>query len=1205
MYKKLIYLFSVVLLLSLVSTSYGQVVIGNWENVMDGWVIDPCAPPGTTTSYSATGVTLNSNSLKVTVPVGDWNQAIRIPLDDEGLTDEFFDNDVFSLDITQIASEWTIIDPCDPNLGWSDIQVIINADSDSGPVWIELGADASQWNYAQGDSSRSCKWGYSGAKAQIDKDTVSTLDIIIVSNYDPNYTSGGVYYFDKARLESLSYLSVIGNFENVMDGWVPGWQGDPVLVFASTGVTLDDMSLSVDINDGYWCLSFNAPAVPVNLGGVTLTFDLTMIASEWPSQPWTKVGDKIALNSDGPDGWKEYSNLATVIDRNTGNPSSLDWGAWSGDAYRTYSLDISNYNITGATFFQISISMQGGEYAGSFYFDNVRLTSAGPAYNPKPANNQRKLDTDVNISWTPGLYADKHDVYFGTNKTKVDTADRSNPMGVLCEQDYGPNSYDPGELEIGKTYHWRIDEVNQAGPDPGLWKGNIWTFTTEYAPPGIVIGDWEDNMDGWLPHTGDPVLSYSTTGATLNDKSLKIEVGGDDWNWVILLPFTPEHLEYLKANDIISLDVTWVTSEWQGGAWAQVPSIAINAEGIGWNQVDPPTSDTSNPGSPGDWDPFDFGEIDTRTITWNYGDADINDVADIPEGGYCFLQIATQHDPSFGTGTYYFDNLRFLNSRVASNPEPADRETDVKTNPTLKWKSGSKAVKHDIYFGTDYDIVNDANRTSDPYSIRIKTNYDFNNIDIAGEVGILSFDTIYYWKIDEVNGTEIWPGSPWRFTTGHFLVVDDFESYNPNLTGTWTTSGNAAVSISTDRIHGGTQAMAYFYDNNDPPYYSEAYANTVGPNNLETDNDWTAQGVKALSLWFHGVPDLDGSFTEASGVYTIEADGRDIFGTSDGLHYGYKMVNILENLPASITARVFSVENTDPWAKAGVMFRSYLDPDSTNVAVVLTPGNGVSFQHRDIKGDETLDEETIDGNVAPHWVRLTFGFFGDAYSFRAEHAEDNDGTPGTWLQIGEDLPITALPADLYIGLCATSHTDRDMCTAVIDHVTMTGSISGDWQSQDIGIISNDPESMYVILQDGDSNAIVYHDDPNVTQTLDWTEWRIDLNDFTDVNLANVQRMYIGFGDWGVPTQSGSGTVYIDDIRLYPADCYLAELPDWPAHVDLVPDCSIDYLDLDVLVDSWLQSDPANNLYGDDTIDFSDIAELAKYWGEQEDLWPSW
>jgi len=183
-------------------------------------------------------------------------------------------------------------------------------------------------------------------------------------------------------LVSTGYGLVIGNFENPdsNDGWVPG-QDDATAILvsgSSTGVTRDHGSLQLTPdNTGFWDLQYNFPAVPLFLTNTKLQFDLTMIASEWPSQPWTEVAAKIALNSDGASGWKEWTNT-TAIDRNTGLQASLDWGAWAGDAAKTYTLDISDYDLTGATYLQLIISVQensGDLGVGHFYFDNIRLVT--------------------------------------------------------------------------------------------------------------------------------------------------------------------------------------------------------------------------------------------------------------------------------------------------------------------------------------------------------------------------------------------------------------------------------------------------------------------------------------------------------------------------------------------------------------------------------------------------------------------------------------------------------------------------------------------------------------------------------------------------------------------------------------------------------------------------------------------------------------
>jgi hypothetical protein len=87
------------------------------------------------------------------------------------------------------------------------------------------------------------------------------------------------------------------------------------------------------------------------------------------------------------------------------------------------------------------------------------------------------------LQWTPTYYAGSHDVYFGTNETLVTEADRQSPQYVGSFP-RGSESYDYGELSLGGTYYWRIDEVN----DTKLWKGHTWSFNVR---PCRRIEDFE------------------------------------------------------------------------------------------------------------------------------------------------------------------------------------------------------------------------------------------------------------------------------------------------------------------------------------------------------------------------------------------------------------------------------------------------------------------------------------------------------------------------------------------------------------------------------------------------------------------------------------------------------------------------------------------------------------------------------------------
>jgi hypothetical protein len=83
-----------------------------------------------------------------------------------------------------------------------------------------------------------------------------------------------------------------------------------------------------------------------------------------------------------------------------------------------------------------------------------------------------------------------------------------------------------------------------------------------------------------------------------------------------------------------------------------------------------------------------------------------------------------------------------------------------------------------------------------------------------------------------------------------------------------------------------------------------------------------------------------------------------------------------------------------------------------------------------------------------------------------------------------------------------------------------------------GISDNAAETLYVALN---GSAIVTNDNPDAVQVTTWTEWTIDLQAFADqgVNLANVNTISLGLGNKKNPVAGGSGTMYFDDIRLYP------------------------------------------------------------------------
>ncbi len=106
--------------------------------------------------------------------------------------------------------------------------------------------------------------------------------------------------------------------------------------------------------------------------------------------------------------------------------------------------------------------------------------------------------------------------------------------------------------------------------------------------------------------------------------------------------------------------------------------------------------------------------------------------------------------------------------------------------------------------------------------------------------------------------------------------------------------------------------------------------------------------------------------------------------------------------------------------------------------------------------------------------------------------------------------------------------------------TLTLTYPRDWTEKGVdtltiwfrGSSANAAETLYVALN---GSAVVSHDNPDAAQTGGWTEWNIPLQAFADqgVNLADVDTISLGLGDKNNPQAGGSGTMYFDDIRLYP------------------------------------------------------------------------
>lgn len=172
-----------------------------------------------------------------------------------------------------------------------------------------------------------------------------------------------------------------------------------------------------------------------------------------------------------------------------------------------------------------------------------------------------------------------------------------------------------------------------------------------------------------------------------------------------------------------------------------------------------------------------------------------------------------------------------------------------------------------------------------------------------------------------------------------------------------------------------------------------------------------------------GQPTPLGTYTESSGTITLTAGGSDIWGTTDQLQYGYNEVTG----SGTLTLEVDSISNTNAWTKAGIMLRNTLASNGANVALFVTPGEGIDLQWRTTTGGST-SQTVVSSLTAPYWIRLV----DSSNSFTAFYSSNDT----TWTQIGSAHSVT-MNSDFFAGVALTSHDSGTSATATFNNVTST------------------------------------------------------------------------------------------------------------------------------------------------------------------------
>ncbi len=116
---------------------------------------------------------------------------------------------------------------------------------------------------------------------------------------------------------------------------------------------------------------------------------------------------------------------------------------------------------------------------------------------PQPAAAATGVSIDADLNWRPGREAGSHSVYLSTD-----------PNALGAAKKVTDHSFEPGTLNFGTKYYWKVDEVNTV-----TYPGSVWSFTTqEYAPV--------DDFESYTDKAGAEVFSAWIDGYTNSTGSI-------------------------------------------------------------------------------------------------------------------------------------------------------------------------------------------------------------------------------------------------------------------------------------------------------------------------------------------------------------------------------------------------------------------------------------------------------------------------------------------------------------------------------------------------------------------------------------------------------------------------------------------------------------------------------------------------------------
>jgi hypothetical protein len=799
-------------------------------------------------------------------------------------------------------------------------------------------------------------------------------------------------------------------------------------------------------------------------------------------------------------------NLSAVTRQN----AFIGDSSYPGDPYFTGSVDEFRIYDTALTDEDVMASFDAGP--------NQTVEFGIVASKANPANNIDEVSIDVGeISWTPGKYANTHNVFFGTDPNYVEDATLvdAESLGVSVYSDLAldSNSIALDRLEYGKTYYWRVDEVNVPA-NPGTYKGTVWNFTTELL--AYPLGS--DHISATASPSAseqDPNVTYLGTG--LDDSN---DMHSNDPATMYLCDGSPAWIQYEfdKIYDIYDL-LIWNYNDEGFGAdmGTKDVNIAYSEDGETWTDLSgsfvlekAPGDNTCGPNPP-----ILFGGIAAK---------------------YVKLMLNTNFVGWIDS--YGISEVRFeIFPKRADEPSPSDEDTNVDYDTTLSWKSGRGAAEHHVYLGTDEAAVEAGTA-------------DVQSVNEASYTPLpLTLNTTYYWRVDEVNEADVpsvWDGDVWSFSTQKTILVEGFEDYNDTqpdtVFDTWkdgisdTANGSSRMGneyepfCEQDIVRSGDQSAPLYYDNT-ASAISQAVADTSA---LAAGSDWTIGDADTLAIWFRGDannPATDQIYAKLNSTkFVYDGPVSDIARTA-----WTKWEILLDSVnAANISSITIGVERIGAAGSAGHIYLDDIELIIRVEAAEPAPGNLVAHYEME---NNLLDSSGNALNGDPNGaVSYAAGKSGMALVLDGNDTFVNlpignlistltDCTISTWINwtpgtaTGQWSRVFDFGTGTATNFFLTPYANNNQIRAAIK---LNDAIGEQQADGNIGILeANNWHHLAVVIETGDPNTMKLYLNGDLIGTR---------NNLTTLpkDLGVTTQNYLGKSQWPDPDFDGM----IDDFRIY-------------------------------------------------------------------------